>query len=519
MKNTKSFFLCLSLSFLVGIAAIAQPTTSLPRSTPEAQGVSSTDLVNFLDAAAKYSGKHELHSVMVLRHGHVVAEAWWAPYRADLRHTMYSCSKSFTATAVGFAVTEGTLSLEDKVVSFFPEYLPEKVSPYLASLNIKDLLSMTVGMDPDPSFTLSVTHDNWVKGFLNTPIVDEPGTKFLYNSLGTYMAGAIVQKVTGQTLVEYLKPRLFDPLGIEGLDWETDLLGYNVGGWGLRIKTEDMAKFAQLFLQKGKWNGKQLLPEAWVAEATTMKILQKTDISQEARDKDDWAQGYCYQMWRSRHNSYRGDGAYGQLMLVLPEQDAVIAVTAETSDMQGEMDLIWDFLLPAFKSGTLPESTDHAVFQTRSKLLELRKPRGKADAPMAKHLAKKCYNLAPNDMQIKRIDFGLKGEQCTVKLKMSDGKVYPLQFGANRWEAGMTDRKGPYLVAGIKNQFVGLPASKVAGCYNWLDDNTLQLKLRYVESPHSETFTCRFDGDKLKLEYGKSNDFGGKKLVLEGGAK
>ncbi len=519
MKSAMLHFASFLLSFILSMGVWAQPITALPRSIPEAEGVSSTDLINFLDAAAKYSGKFEFHSVMVLRHGKVVAEAWWAPYRPDLKHTLYSCSKSFTATAVGFAVSEGKLHLTDKVISFFPEYAPKEVSPYLAGLTIKDLLIMGVGMDPDPSFRLAVNEDNWINGFFNTPILNRPGTKFLYNSLGSYMAGAIVQKVTGQTLVEYLKPRLFDPLGIEGMDWETELLGYNAGGWGLRLKTEDMAKFAQLFLQKGKWNGQQVLPEGWVEEASTKKILQKPDISSESRDKDDWAQGYCYQMWRSRYNSYRGDGAYGQYMLVLPEQDAVIAVTAEVADMQAEIDLIWEYLLPAFKDTPLPESADSKVLASRIQKLELRRAKGKAESAMAKQLGKKCYKFQPNELHLKRMDFGIKNEIYTVTLMTDEGKKYPIEFGANRWLQGTTKRLGPYLVDGIKNQFVGLPPSIVAGSFGWVDDHTLQLKLRYIESPHSETFTCHFDNENLTVDYEKSNDFGGKKLMIAGASK
>ncbi len=237
---------------------IAQQAAMLPRSSPEAEGVSSKDIINFLDATSK--GKTEFHSFMLLRHGKVIAEGWWNPYRADLKHTLYSCSKSFTATAIGFALQEKLISLHDKVVSFFPKDLPDTISTYLSELTVKDVLMMSDGQEPDPTFTVASKDSNWIKGFLATTIKYEPGTKFLYNSLGTYMLSAIIQKVTGQKTIDYLKPRLFDPLGIQGIDWETDTKGINTGGWGLRVKTEDMAKFAELFLQKGNWNGKQVLP-------------------------------------------------------------------------------------------------------------------------------------------------------------------------------------------------------------------------------------------------------------------
>lgn len=486
--------------------------SSLPRSTPEKEGMSSKEILDFLEAAEKSS--HEFHSIMVVRHGKVVTEGWWAPYSADLRHTLYSCSKSFTATAVGFAVSEGKISLDDKVVTYFPEYLPEKVSPYLAQLSIRNLLTMTDGMDPDPSFGLAVKEDNWIKGFFNTPIVNEPGTVFLYNSLGTYMAGAIVQKVTRQSLVEYLKPRLFDPLGIEGMDWEKDLLGYNVGGWGLRIKTEDMAKFAQLFLQNGVWNGKQVLPLGWVEEATTKKILQKKEISEQARSKDDWAQGYCYQMWRSRHNSYRGDGAYGQLIMVLPEQDAVIAVTAETNEMQGEMDLIWQYLLPSFKDAQMPQSQATEQLRQQSKALQLEMVGGKSVSSIANSINGKCYKMQPNELNLKSIEFKIDDSVIKAVLESEEGK-FSFEFGAGKWEYGTTKKLGPYL-ANVKGYFKGLPPAKVAGNYGWLDDEMLQLKLRYIESPHSETFTCRFDGNSIVVEYQKSNNFGNNKLQIHG---
>ena len=320
---------------------------SLPRSNPETEGVSSQNILDFLEAAG--NSKHEFHSIMILRHGKVIAEGWWAPYRPDLKHTMYSVSKSFTSTAIGFAVSEKRLTVDDKVLSFFPEYAPDSISPNLAELRVKDLLSMSVGQSTDPTGMVVSRDSNWVKGFLALPIPYKPGSRFLYNSLATYMLSAIVQKLTGQKIIDYLKPRLFEPLGITGMDWEIDPMGRNVGGWGLRVKTEDMAKFGLLYLQKGKWNGKQILPEAWIEEATTKKIDQAPAATDSVRRVNDWVQGYCYQFWRSRYNSYRGDGAFGQYILVWPEQDAVVIITSETSSMQGELDLVFKHLLPGFK--------------------------------------------------------------------------------------------------------------------------------------------------------------------------
>ena len=208
---------------------------------------------------------------------------------------------------------------------------------------------MSAGQEPDPTFKIVSSDSNWVKAFLTTQVVHDPGTKFLYNTLATYMLSAIVQKATGEKVIDFLKPRLFQTLAIEGMDWEVDPRGINTGGWGLRLKTEDMAKFGQLFLQKGKWNGKQILPAEWVEEATTKKIDQNPDASQAARDSSEWLQGYCYQMWRCRHNAFRADGAYGQYIIVMPDQNAVIAITAETTDMQDEINLVWKYLLPAIK--------------------------------------------------------------------------------------------------------------------------------------------------------------------------
>jgi CubicO group peptidase (beta-lactamase class C family) len=322
---------------------------SLPRSTPEIEKVSSKGIIDYLQAV-KESGQ-DLHSLMVVRHGKVIAEHWFGDHAADKNHVMHSVSKTFTATAIGFAVAEKRLKVTDKVISFFPNDLPDRVSPYLAGLEIRHLLTMSVGHDSDPTDKLDSSVTNWERMFLATPIQHKPGTKFIYNSLATYMLSAIIQKVTGEKLIDYLTPRLFEPLGISGAEWHTSPTGVNIGGWGLFIKTEDMARMGQFMLQKGNWKGKQLLPTTWFDEATRAHIKQAPQWTKPgAKEADsDWMQGYGYQLWRCRNNAYRADGYVGQFIIVIPEKDAVVVTTANIQDMQAEINLIWKHLLPAMK--------------------------------------------------------------------------------------------------------------------------------------------------------------------------
>jgi CubicO group peptidase (beta-lactamase class C family) len=517
MTGRKFGFALLLFVFLLNGCKQEQATTSLPRSIPEAEGVSSQGILDFLDAAAK--SRNEFHSFMFLRHGKVIAEGWWNPYKPELKHTLYSTSKSFTATAVGFAVSEKRLSVSDKVISFFPNDLPDTVSPFLAKMTIKDLLSMSAGQDPDPTFATVVKDSNWVKSFLAKPVVHEPGTKFLYNTLATYMLSAIVQKATGEKVIDFLKPRLFEPLAIEGMDWEVDTRGINCGGWGLRLKTEDMAKFGQLFLQKGKWNGKQVLPASWVEEATTLKIYQAPDAPQSRKDSSDWLQGYCYQMWRCRHNCFRADGAYGQYIIVMPDQDAVIAITCETPDMQDEINLVWEYLLPALKSDKLAENPALST-SLAQKLSSLALPLS-ASGNMpdeVSHISGKTFVLDPNDKHMQTIDFRFGDNICKVSMTI-DSIRYNYSFGSGQWIDGETSLHGPNLLLLAKAHFVGLPLSKVTGSYGWKDENTLELVLRYIESPHTETIICKFDKNNVSVGFHYSNMPGNIQPELKGAIK
>jgi CubicO group peptidase (beta-lactamase class C family) len=337
----------LALLLLIVLPCASAADLRLPRSTPEAQGISSQAILDFVSAADKID---TLNSFMVLRHGQVIAQAWWKPEAADKPHILHSVSKSFNAAAVGLAIQEGKLRLDDRVLKFFPTAAPPDPSENLKAMTVRDLLTMSCGHDTEPK---AVGGAPSVKLFLAHPVPYRPGTHFQYNTMGSYVLSAIVSKVTGQTTLEYLKPRLFEPLGIENPRWDSSPEGFSLGGYGLWLRTEDMAKFGQLYLQKGKWEGKQLIPQKWIEQSTIKQISNENESH--AKIGPDWQQGYGFQFWRCRHDSFRADGASGQFIVVIPDQDVVVAITADTGNMQGELDAIWNHLLPAFHAEALPE--------------------------------------------------------------------------------------------------------------------------------------------------------------------
>ena len=326
-------------------------TTSIERAEPDE--ALSAAMEKYLQGAK--DKKLNIQSVMVLQHGKVLYEKWLNGGEPQTPHVLNSVSKTFTSAAVGLAIGEGLLSLDDKVISFFPDDLPDSPSENLKKVTVRNLLTMNSGHDSEPK--RGKDGESWVKSFLAWPIEHEPGTYYCYNSLGTYMLSAIVQKVTGQKVVDYLQPRLFDPLGIEAPRWEESPQGINCGGWGLYLKTEDLAKMGQLLLQGGKWNGKQILPAEYVAEATRAQVpcqpswIRADRIAESGLtpENSDWVLGYGYQVWRCRHNAYRADGAGGQYIIVIPDKDAVVVNTASLQDMQAELNLVWDYILPALK--------------------------------------------------------------------------------------------------------------------------------------------------------------------------
>ncbi|MEQ8583285.1 MAG: serine hydrolase [Marinoscillum sp.] len=473
------------LTFLISCnnqeASDKESSGDLPRSTPEAQGISSVAIAALIDSMAQ-SGLG-FHSVMIIRHGQVVAEGWWNPYQKELKHSLHSLSKSFTSTAIGFAVQEGLLTVNDPVVSFFPNDLPAEVSDRLASMTIKNLLTMNTG---HAEGTLNAMRNdstgNWARAFLAQPLTHEPGTHFFYNTGATYMLSNILQQKTGMTVQDYLTPRLFEPLGISGMDWEVDPKGVNVGGYGLRVKTEDIAKLGLLYLNKGEWKGEQLLSADWVEEATSKQVT-----SQEG--DNDWSQGYGYQFWRCKPAGlYRGDGAFGQYCIVMPEQDAVVAITSETFDMQACMTLIWKYLLPEMKPDELDENEQaFQALQTKMKTLTLPVPTYRASSPMTSLLQEKVIALEPNEFDIEALAFSFGTGEVSMEIYRPYGQSSMI-LGVNEWRSGDLDRYN--LFERPAQQPI---RSLTAGTAGWKDDKTMVINVRYLEMTHGDQITLTFD--------------------------
>lgn len=300
---------------------------------------------------AKY-GTNELHSLMVVKDGKKIYENYSTGHGPDELHILWSASKTFTSLAIGFAIQDALLGVEDKVLDFFPDEAPENPSEYLRMMTVKDLLMMASGFSKDYLAPIrSKTVKEGVKTILASPVTSRPGTLFKYNSSNTYLLSAIITKVTGKTTEDYLENKLFKPLGIRRHIWEQSEEGLSCGGWGLFLQTESMAKAGMFMLQEGRWNGKQLLNPEWIREASSFKIVNydKNSLDQEGRSKNDnpdWREGYGYQIWMCTHNAYRMAGAKCQFVIVIPEKNAVIVTTSQSSGGQNVLDSIWTNIYP-----------------------------------------------------------------------------------------------------------------------------------------------------------------------------
>lgn len=442
-------------------------TITLKGAIPEDEGVSSKKLSEFVNRFFELEWPHGL---VVLRHGRVIAEAYRHPCSPADRHQLFSLSKSFTSTAIGIALGEGAIkSLDEPIVSFFPEYDSPAIAPRMRRVTLRHLLTMSMGREscglwgdryarladdfrasPEASDMRAVAsrfaHGDecfgngrpWVRNLLEDDLPDEPGSVFTYNSAATFLAGAALQKTTGESLCDYLRPRLFDPLGISrDAAWDKSPEGLDRGGTGLNLTTREIAAAGQFWLRGGVLpDGRRIVPEGYFRAATSKQI----ENAGPGR-APDWSQGYGFQFWMCRHGAFRGDGASGQLAVMLPDQDAVVVVTAGLCNMQAELDVIWDSLLPAF--GEAPSARDPRGLAMLRRAEHSQEfpfgPDGSPDSSVAPD-GKIEFGVEANPYGVVSMSFEQDESGLTAELAFGDGHVDSLRAGWKRPEASCLGR-------------------------------------------------------------------------------
>ncbi|MEV0096827.1 serine hydrolase [Streptomyces sp. NPDC050738] len=352
---------------------MASQRTLLPRSTPAASGISSRSIAALLDRLEERSV--ECHSLMVVHHGHVVAEGWWAPYAAERPHLLYSLTKSFTSVAVGLAIADGLLSLDDRVVDVLPDHVPADVSEQGSRITVHHLLSMTAGHPTDSlAEAWQLEPDDLVKGFLSLPFSDAEGTRHTYDNSTTFILARMLERVTERGLPEFLNERLFKPMGVDHAEWDRVKSGAAFGFHGLHLTTEAVAAFGELLLRGGRWGDQQLVPSQWV-ELATRRHIDWEPAKDGGPENADFSHGYGYQFWMARHG-YHGHGSGGQQCVVVPSHHLVVAATAQT-EAQDLLDALWECLLPGV--GQAGSARDDEILADRLQQLSLPPVPGTAD--------------------------------------------------------------------------------------------------------------------------------------------
>ncbi|MCQ2133945.1 MAG: beta-lactamase family protein [Bacteroidales bacterium] len=461
----------------------------LQRSTPEEQGVRTEAILEFFDSLS--ARNYEIHNIMILRHDKVIAEHSWYPYSAQYKHAMYSSTKTFTAAAVGFAVQEGLVKVSDRVVDIFPDLLPEKHSPEVERLTVKHLLSMTAG---HRNTRYDGAGDELVRNFLAMDYSSEPGTVFAYNVTCSHMLSQIITRVTGETIYDYLKPRLFDPLGLSSdIFWEMDLSGRNMGNGGMHSRISDMAKFGLFLKNHGTWNGRQILDPQWVKDMTTCWIVQSSDKP----EKDDGTSGYGYQTWLGGHDSFRAIGASNQVILVVPGSDVVVAAQSALGDEYGFNALVYklcdtmsDKKLKANRSIDLAAALKDRAYKL---------PFTGSDPHAAIKTEARRYQMFQNQYGIKYIDTRFDKDGNFYLTLEGDAFTTNIPFGLFDWKMGVTDRKSCFGRA-IYTNMMGVTGYDTAGFCSWAAPGELDAYyLSMFNINTDERFHFSFDGEKITM--------------------
>ena len=450
--------------------------------SPEEAGVSSAGILRFLDEWEKVRDRVQFHSMILLRHGKIACRMNFSPYDDVTPHNMFSLSKSFTSAAAGFAVSEGRLSWESSVVDILPEEIPEGREEELRQVTLEALLCMGSGLAPESDTPSPDPKITWARHVLSHPVLYPPKTHFHYNTFGTYLVSCMVQKVTGQTVRDYLIPRLFEPLGIETPEWDMSPQGINCGGFGLHLHAEGIARFGQCLLQKGKWQGRQILPDGWT-ELATREHIANYEGSRE--DGNEWAQGYGFQFWRCMDGRYRGDGAMGQACIVDEKRDAVLAVTCGTSDMGEEFRLIREFLFPAFDAPAAGETLRRELAERIATLRYDFPEDDGSDAPLPE-------GTFETEFQDEKLAVSVqKTILDQLRMTIRFGGQEQIEFWLPRGKAG--------LASVIRNGFPMQANIRLFGCYGW-QQGRLRIALRTPDGPDTMDGVLAWTEDELVFD-------------------
>ena len=478
MKRKISSWL-LAIGLMASLSENAE-INELPRSTPEEQGVPSKALVALFDSLHSLP-LTDMHAVVVMRHGKVIGEMYPNPYAPEYRHTMYSCSKTFVGIAVGLAIEDNRLRLDDRIAAIFPELLPDSVSKDLADMTVRHLLTMASGVKPD--WNMRSRGKEWIRTFLSKP-VKEPGTQYAYDSMVSYMLAAVVQKVTGKKLTEYLQERVFTPMNVTEWAWEESPEGVNTGGWGVHIQPESLAKFGQLILNEGRWKGKQLVPAEWIREMCK-------------KHRETGREVYGYHIWHcgGHDGAVRADGALGQYVISVLDKDMVVVMTEATlGNGRDQRRLIWDVLLPHIQDEPLPANKkDYQKLLKKQEGYKLAEVKGKASSAFASNWENKTIELGKNTFGWKSLKLNFGKKEVTMTVTETNGKSYELPFGYQEWITTTFDSYPPYSITPI-DRFKGLEGPYYAsGSYAWISKEELQLKAHYVNWVSALEMTFRLD--------------------------
>jgi len=366
--------------------------TEFKRTTPESVGITSASIQKLLDRLE--SGSTEMHGIQIMRHGKICAEGWWSPFAPGIRHNLMSLTKTYTATAIGIAYTEKLLNLTDRIIDIFREESPKQPDDLLTKLTVRDVICMGSGMESEPSPTI-----NWIRDFIATPVRYTPGTRFMYNSLGSALLGVIIKKITGLSLHEYLKPRLFNKIGIDStnLRWARMPDGIEAGGAGLYATTEDNLRLMKLYADGGIFEGESILSERYVKYATTKQIDTSLEAINNPFAKDNFY-GYGFQIWMCQPEGiYRADGAMGQFAIVCPKQDMIISITETGKGIGGPqktLDAVWIFLKELSNRESLSEDfAASSQLQKRMASLSLPRPVYGPFSQKIENTNGKCFDI------------------------------------------------------------------------------------------------------------------------------